>query len=234
MKQLTFVTVLLMLLSSCFYNSETGSGKIETEKRNVPAFTGIHASNAIDVEVKMGSPAIEVEADDNIIQYVNTNVSGNTLQVGIKSGVSLHNAHIKVYITVPELTSVEANSSASVKVLDPITSHSKVSFDASSSAGIDAEVDAPEVNADASSSGSIVLGGRTKNYTAKVSSSAGIKSFELMSENTDVSASSSGTAEVHASITLDAHASSSGDIEYKGGGTVKSNTNSSGSVHKKD
>ncbi len=234
MKRFILSAVVVVLLYSCNFVSESGSGNIETQKRNVPAFTGIHASNSIDVEVKIGSPSVEVEADDNILRYVKTNVSGNMLHIGIENGVSIHNTHIKVYVTVPELNRIEANASAEVKVLDIMKNDGKISFDVSSSADIEAEVDAPEVGAEASSSGSITLRGKTRSYRAQVSSSAEIRSAELLSENTHVSANSSGSAEVYASVALDAEASSSGSVEYSGGATVKSSTNSSGSVHKKD
>ncbi len=235
MKQFISITALAaVFLSSCYFHSEHGSGTITTQKRDVVSFTGIIASNAIDVEVRIGAQAVEVEADDNIMQYVKTSVSGNVLYVGIQSNTSISNSHVKVYITVPALNRVEANAAATVKVLDVIKSSGKVSFDANSSADIEAGVDAPEVSAEASSSGSVQLAGNTKSYNAAVSSSAEIKSFELMSETTTVSASSSGTAEVHASVTLNAKASSSGDVEYVGGATVNSDTNSSGSVSKKD
>lgn len=234
MKQLALLTAAVMLLCSCNFEYESGSGNIITQKRSLPAFTGIESSNSIDVEVRIGAPLVEIEADDNIIQFVKTQVSGNTLHVGIQSGVSLHNTHIKVSITAPDISSIRASSSSDVKVMDVIKSNSKLSFEASSSADIEAEVDAPEVEAKANSSASVTLSGRTKNYVAHVSSSADIKSFELLSENTNVSANSSGSADVHASVTLNADASSSGSIDYTGGATVKANTSSSGSVHKKD
>lgn len=234
MKQITFTIAAAIMLSGCYFESESGSGNIETQKRTLEPFTAIEASSSIDVEIKSGPNAVEVEADDNIMQYVKTTVSGNTLHLGIESGVSLRNAHIKIYVAAPQIERLQARASSSIKAIDVIKSSNMVRFDANSSADIEAEVDAPSVEAEASSSGSIVLSGRTKNYRAQVSSSGDIKSFDLMSETTTVSASSSGTAEVHASVALNAKASSSGDVEYAGGGEVKSNTNSSGSVHKRD
>lgn len=234
MKRLALITAVFALLSSCDFYSESGSGNITSEKRNLPAFTGIESGSSIDVEVRIGAPSVEVEADDNIIQFVETHVSGNTLHIGLESGVSLHNTHIKVNVTVPEISHITAHSSSDVKVLDIIKSNSKLRFEVSSSADIEAEVEVPEVEAKASSSASINLSGRTKNYRARVSSSAEINSFDLLSENTDVSASSSGSADVHASVTLNAEASSSGSVDYTGGASAKVKTNSSGSVHKKE
>lgn len=184
--------------------------------------------------MKIGPSSVEVEADDNLMQYVKTYVSGNTLHLGIESGVSIRTSHIKIYVSTPDLERLQARASSSIKVMDVIKNNNRVRFDVSSSANLDAEVDAPEVQAEVSSSGTLTLSGRTKSYKAEVNSSGTIKSFELMSENTSVTASSSGIAEVHASVTLNANASSSGDVEYMGGAEVKSNTNSSGSIHKKD
>ena len=135
---------------------------------------------------------------------------------------------------MPELTAVRTSASASVDVLGVLTSTEKLSFKASSSSDIKADVDAPEVEAEANSSATIKLSGKTKTFSADVSSSADILCWDLLSENTKVTASSSGTAKVHASVTLDAKASSSGDIVYHGGATVSKSESSSGSVEKKD
>lgn len=233
MKQILFLLSALIVLGSCDYT--TGSGNIITEKRNLGNFSGIAVSSSVEVEVKIGaSQQVEVEADDNVIEYVDTHVSGNTLKIGLDGGHSFNNTHIKVYITTPGLSSIHASSSAEVKVLDVIKGEGKLSFEATSSADIESEVDAPEVVAKASSSGSVTLRGRTKDYTARVSSSGDIKSSELLSENADVEANSSGSADVHASVHLKANASSSGSIDYRGAASVDKSVSSSGSVDKKD
>jgi hypothetical protein len=233
MKQLLLLCTTFIALSSCNYTS--GSGNIITEKRQVGNFTGITASQSIDVEVTIGTATeVRVEADDNIMKYVITDVSGNVLKIKIKEMISLNETHIKVFITTPGLKSIGASSSASVKVLGVMKYDGKISFDASSSGDIEAEVYAPEVEAEASSSGSVTLSGRTKNFRGEASSSGDIKSAGLLTENTTASANSSGTVDVHASVTLDADASSGGDVTYRGGASVKKDESSGGSVEKKD
>jgi hypothetical protein len=234
MKQLLLLCTTLFVLNSC--NITTGSGNIISQKRQVGNFTGITASQSIDVEVTIGAVTeVRVEADDNIMKHVITDVAGNgVLNIKIENMVSINNTHVKVFITTPGLKSIGASSSANVKVLGVIKSDGKVSFDASNSADIETEVDAPEVEAEANSSGSIILSGKTKNYKAKASSSGDIKSAQLLSENTNVAATSSGSADVHASVSLNAKASSSGSIDYRGAATVQKSVSSSGSVEKKD
>ncbi|MBS1510452.1 MAG: DUF2807 domain-containing protein [Bacteroidetes bacterium] len=233
MKQLFLIcSSLVLLFTSCDF--ETGSGKIVTEKRNTGSFTRIESSAGIDVEVTMGSTSsVEVEADDNVIAHIITDVNGSTLNIHLESRHGFNNAHMKVLVTTPVLKGIKASSSSDIIVKGVIKDDGKISFDASSSADITAEVEAPEVSAEASSSATITLKGRTKNYTADASSSADIKSEDLLSENAKVTANSSGSVDVYASVTLDADASSSADITYSGGATVTSKTNSSGSVEKK-
>jgi hypothetical protein len=234
MKQLLLLCTTLFILNSC--NITTGSGNIISQKRQVGNFTGITASQSIDVEVTIGTVTeVRVEADDNIMKHVITDVAGDgVLNIKIENMVSINNTHVKVFITTPGLKSIGASSSANVKVLGVIKSDGKVSFDASSSGDIEAEVDAPEVSAEASSSGSVTLSGRTKNFTADASSSGDIKSAGLLTENTTASANSSGSADVHASVSLNADASSGGDITYRGAAAVKKDESSGGSVEKKD
>lgn len=233
MKQLLLMLSTILSLASCHF--ERGSGNITSESRKVPDFKEISVGSSFDVEVKLGATTdVKVEADDNVIKYIETEVSGNTLKIGLKSNHGFANTHLKVFITMPALTAVRTSASASVDVLGVLTSTEKLSFKASSSSDIRADVDAPEVEAEANSSATIKLSGKTKNFSADVSSSGDVLCWDLMSENTKASASSSGTAKVHASVTLDAKASSSGDIVYHGGATVSKSESSSGSVEKKD
>lgn len=223
----------LLLLNSCHFT--TGSGNIITENRQVGGFTGIEVSNAFEVEVKIGAAeAVRIEADDNIMKYVRTEVSGNKLIIKVENLHSINNTHLKAYVTMPVLNSINASSASSVKVLDVIKGNGRLSFSASSAADIEAEVEAPEVEAEASSSGTVKLNGKTKNYKASASSGSNIKSADLLSETTIVDVSSGADAAVYASVNLDAIASSGGSINYSGAANVKKNESSGGSVNKKD
>jgi hypothetical protein len=233
MKHVLLFLFSIVTLVSCQFT--TGSGNIISENRTVSNFDAISVGGSYDVEVEIGPvTSVRVEADDNIIKYVEAIVSGNTLKINTRSNHSFSNVHLKVFITTPALKDVKASSSADVVVLGVIENSGKISFRASSSASIRAEVNAPEIESDASSSATIALSGKTKSYDAQASSSADIKSFNLLSETASAKASSSATIELFASVSLDGRASSSGDIRYKGAATVNKSTSSSGSVEKKD
>lgn len=233
MKQFLILTASILLLVSCRHT--TGSGNIITETRNTGSFDAITVGGSFEVEVKMGDTrSVLVEADDNIMEYIQTRVSGNILKINTEDLHSYSNVHMKVYITVPELKAISASASAEVLGEGVLRSNDKLVFKASSSSMIKAAVDAPEIVTDASSSATITLKGKTRTHKTEASSSSEIKTFDLLSENTTAAASSSASIEVHASVSLNAKASSSGDIEYRGGAAVSKSENSSGSVQKRD
>lgn len=95
---------------------EAGSGRIAVEERQPGAFTEIRARTAIVVDVTIGSPAsARLSADDNLLDNVRTVVEGATLDIGITGNVQPR-AAIRVAITMPELTAIEADSAAQVTV----------------------------------------------------------------------------------------------------------------------
>jgi hypothetical protein len=233
MKHFLIVLLTVFTLASCYQT--TGSGNIITENRKTGSFDAISVGGSFEVEVKTGDViSVVVEADDNIMKYIETRVSGNTLKINTEDLHNYSDVRMKVYITVPVLSGIKASGSAEVVADDILKNSSKLTFKASSSSSIKAEVDAPEIETDANSSATITLTGKTKTHKTEASSSADINTFGLLSENTTAKASSSASIEVHASVNLDARASSSGSVDYKGAATVTKSESSSGSVEKKD
>ncbi len=233
MKQVVFYITALVIFSSCRYT--TGSGNIISETRSVGNFNGISVGGDFEVEVKIG-PVTEVvvEADDNIIKYIETTTYGGTLKIRTENLHNYSNVHMKVKITTPSLIKVNASASADVLINDVLAWNDKLSFKASSAATIKSEVEAPEIETDASSGATVALNGKTKIYSAEASSGADIKSIDLLREITTVKVSSGASAHVHASVKLNATASSGGSITYHGAATVNNTISSGGTVVKKD
>lgn len=228
-KKILFLVSCVLTLVACDY--ERGSGNVIKQERVVGNFSSIKVNTGIEVVVTIGSTqTVVVEADDNIVEYIETNVDNDELEITLKSGININRAVRKIYISTPELSGLTASSSASILVKGTVTSNEEIKLAASSSGSIQVEVQSPRVNAKASSSGLVKLSGKTKNFEAHCSSSGEVLAQNLMSEDTEVKASSSGTCMVHASVNLIAKASSSGTIRYKGNPQLKVEESSSGKV----
>ena len=231
MKKILFYSLLILMGLGCRFKS--GSGNVVSENRTGSNFTGISTSQGFEVEVVTGEAfSIKVDADDNLMKYVVTEVDGKILRVGLENNVNVSNAHLKARITAPSIETIRASSGATVTLKGVMKGESKVSLDASSGGTIRAAVDAPNVSAEASSGSQLFLSGRSQTLKFEASSSGSINAFELLSENEKVSASSGASVKVHASIKLDANASSGGNIKYRGGASVTSNSSGGGSVDK--
>ena len=227
MRIITFLFVAL-LLNAC--NVKSGSGNIVTENRNTRDFDGVHVGGGFEVEITKGvSHRVTIEADDNLIKNIKTEVKDGILIIKTRDN-SLRDAHLKAIITTPELNHIKASAGSSVKVNGSYTSAKEASYEASSGAEIIADINTPEVRTDASSSGKITLTGRTRKFRASASSGSTIDTKNLMAENSTVKGSSGATVKVYASVQLDATASSGASINYRGGGNVKQNVSSGGSV----
>src|SRR5258708_36222583 len=102
----TLAVILPVLLSSCIHGVR-GSGVRKTEQRDLPVFSAIETSGVFDVEVNCQKPAsVEIEADDNIVPLVQTDVRGGVLYVSTTKSYS-SSGGIKLRITVPDLASVK-------------------------------------------------------------------------------------------------------------------------------
>ena len=102
MKQTLIILFSLITLASCRYT--TGSGNLVTETRPAGNFNGISVGGGFEVEVKIGPvTSVVVEADDNIIKYIETSTSGNTLKIRTEDLHNYSDVHMKVYITTPSL-----------------------------------------------------------------------------------------------------------------------------------
>ena len=228
--------LLLVLLSACIFQScerKSGSGNIERQDRKVGEFSGVDVGGGFEVEIKQGSSyKVRVEADDNILEDIETEVSGGVLTIEYRKGVDINDATMKVYVETPSLRSVDASASATVKVEGILRSDKSLHFEASSAASIEAEIDAPSTKIEASSSGKVVLKGRTKDLDAEASSAGSIEARELLSETARAEASSGASVEVHASLKLNGEANSGGSVSYRGEPAVSKEENSGGSISK--
>ena len=237
--RITIALVLALFLSSCgfdinfgdFGTGEKGNGVIVEETREITEeFTVVSASEGIDVYVTQGNDFdISVEADENIMDLIGTDIKNGKLKIHAIENIG--RATKKVYVTLPEVTGLNASSGSHLTAETRIVSN-KLEIDASSGALLDADVEVTDIEIDASSGANITLSGTAKEVYADGSSGANIKANDLMTVACNADASSGANVSIHVSNNLTADASSGGNISYKGDPSVQKNKSVSGSVNK--
>jgi hypothetical protein len=239
MQSLKFLTAVIAILSisACtngqFRKTVYGNNKVVTKERNAENFTGVRVSSGINVYLKQGNNVtISVEADENLHEYILTEVRDGILHVYTE--VNIRQAERKrVYVTMKEVNSVRTSSAGDVIGETPIKCD-KLELSASSAGNIKLEVNAKEIEADISSSGDITLTGEAEILNADLSSAGDLNAYDLKVSEADISVSSAGNAEINVSEKLTARASSAGDINYQGSPKyIDAHSSSAGGVHKR-
>lgn len=210
-----------------------GDRNVVKKERSTGSFTGIKVSTGIDVFLKQtGNESIIVEADENLHEYIRTEIRDGVLNV--YSDANIREAAKKiVYVTMGDIRFIKTTSAGDVVGENPIKSD-EIELSASSAGNINLEIYAREIKLDISSSGDITLNGEADKLNASLSSAGDLNAYELDVREADVSASSAGDADVTVSERLTARASSAGDINYRGNPKyIDAHSSSAGGVHKK-
>jgi len=211
-----------------------GNGNIKTETRPVSHFSGVDVSGSIDVFVKTDSvSSVKVEADENLLEYIQIINDGDILRIHTENGFSLDpSGKIKVFVSASVLKSFDASGACNIYSENKINSPDMINIGASGSCDVNLEVNTPKIVADLSGACNVELKGETKDFSVEGSGSTGIKTMGLMAENVNVDISGSGDADVYAGAKLDVHVSGAGSVQYKGSPQVNQSISGSGSVKK--
>jgi len=229
--------LVIIAISSCthaqFFRTVEGHGNVVTKERKADTFTGIKVSSGIDVYLKQGNnESVSVEADQNLHEYILTEVRGGVLNVYSEYNIR-HAERMRVYVTMKEINSVKTTSAGDVIGETPINTD-RMELSASSAGDIKLEVHAKKIDIDISSSGDISVTGETDMLRADLSSAGDLNAYDLRSREADVSVSSAGDADVYASERITARASSAGDINYKGDPKyIDAHSSSAGGIHRR-
>lgn len=238
-KTLKLITFLLtMTLLSCNANLNLndgveGSGNVITEKRTINEnFDKIVASTGVTVIVEQGSPTdIEVETDDNLMQYVVTKVENGTLIVKIEGNINTMSS-IDVRVRMSSIAGLESTSGSRITSKNTLKG-STIAVKSSSGSEIDAILEYENVSCESSSGSTITVAGKALKLETASSSGSEIDADELAANDVFSQSSSGSSTTVKPILKLDAKASSGSSIDYvQTPKTITKEETSGGSVDK--
>jgi uncharacterized protein YxeA len=223
---------------SCSVHSQSkktvhGSHNVTKSERTTGSFTGIKVSSGVDVYLKQGDKeSVTVEADENLHEYIITEVKGGILHVYTDANIREAERQ-RVYVTMRDISSIQTTSAGDI-VGESQIKGDHIELSASSAGDITLEIYAKETEIDISSSGDITLTGETEKMKADLSSAGDLNAYKLLTKEAELSVSSAGDADINVSEKLTARASSAGDINYMGDPKlIDVHTSSAGGIHKR-
>jgi hypothetical protein len=172
-----------------------GSGNIMSETRNAANFNKIDVGGVFEVEIVAQKDfSVQVEADDNLLPYIVTEVDGNTLEIKTRKSISSKNP-LRVRISAPNIENLD------------ISGASKISL---------ANLKNESLNIDSSGASKINIDGETKNLIIDMSGASRLDAENLRAENVSVEASGASNASVFVSGDLKADLSGTSQVNYVG------------------
>ncbi len=212
-----------------------GSGKVIRENRDVRGFSVVNFSGSGDLSIRQGNEeSLSIEADDNILPYIRSDVEGGKLTLGFRRGVSIRTSSpLRYTLTVKELEALDLSGAGKTHTGPMRTQDFRVHLSGSGEIRMD-DLDAATLRADISGSGNMEIPGRVDHQEIRISGSGRYYARDLDSQSADVTVSGSGDCTLQVAKSLSAHISGSGSVGYYGNPTLSQRVSGSGRVRRLD
>ena len=195
-----------------------GNGAITKSTRNVGSYEKINVSGPFDIRMVSGQQgSVSVEADNNIIDFVVTEVKGGVLNIAPEKGKLFKSSRgNKVIIKVPVNTISEVALLGSGNVNSRTTFKNDIKVTLDGSGTIDLMVECANAEVVILGSGDIKIKGKTQNLKCLVVGSGAIKATEFEAQDTEVTVSGSGSADIYTNHALTGRITGSGSVAFSG------------------
>lgn len=227
---LAIISTIMLIFNSC--RKVVGSGPIESEVRTVNGFDAIDL--CMDAEVKVYQDStyyIEVQAQQNILDEIQTTVSGSTLTIKHKNNVWIKADPILVTIHTPNLSSLDVSGSGSIQGMNKIVTPTLFCDISGSGSIVLADVTCTNMHVTISGSGECECkSGTTSSLITKISGSGDIYTQYVLAQHATSETSGSGTTKVWVANDLAVDISGSGDVYYRGNPILNTHISGSGKV----
>ena len=212
------VVAAVIPLSGCIMGlaGVQGSGDIVTLEQTLTGFTEIEAGHGCRLTVVPSNDySVVVRIDDNLQEYLDIDVDGSTLRIGMDSFVNFRNRHFEVDVMMPYIDAVGLSGGARGIVDDFDLDHA---FEVRLSGGSRLEGDFSATHLDVSTSGGARVDLTGSSGSASLSASGGSRIVleEWETDDADVSMSGGSRSSVNATETLTGSVSGGASVSYVG------------------
>ncbi|THU39872.1 DUF2807 domain-containing protein [Niastella caeni] len=226
------VVLLFVVSTSC--EKVVGKGPVVTETRQTASFEGLEVEIPADIYFTEAPDAkIELHAQQNILDEIETPIINNTLQIRFRHSNTRikSNDGISIYVSGPNVRSLTVDGDGYLQVPAPFTP-SDLHLEVNGSGSIRANnVTTSRLNASIDGSGSINVNSGNANATNLNIRGSGLLDVSgAMAKDGIANIKGSGNIRLFATATLDARITGSGTISYKGSPAVTTHVTGSGTV----
>ena len=223
------------------------------ENRSVSDFTGIDASGAFEITVVKGNAeALTIEASDDVMPYVRSEVKNGVLRLYLESVPRrVNNRTVKAAVVMRDLDKVSLSGACKITANELFTPKT-FNGDCSGSSGMTINVNTGQLSIkssgssnlqikanvsgdtgiNASGSSKIDLAGSAKNLTTNLSGASNFKAEDFIAGTVTIKSSGSCNVTINVTDALNVNSSGSSTVNYKGSPAITVNSSGSSKVRK--
>jgi hypothetical protein len=237
MRKRTWIVLLAALVlaaSGCLgFKAVPGSGEVAKETREVSDFSAVELATLGTLYIELGErSSLRIEADDNLIRYLETEVRGNTLKIESRDRVSLlPREPIYYYLTVTDLEEVVLSGLGGIEISDALDVP-KLSIRISGGGSIEVEdLAADRFDVEITGLGDLYVDeGQVGAQDVLISGGGNYRARGLESDTAEIRVTGLGSATVQVREELDVTISGGGSVRYIGSPSVSQNVSGLGRV----
>jgi hypothetical protein len=213
-----------------------GNGNVTTITRSTGDYDGVGVGGFFDVILVKGTEGkVKIEGEENLMEYIITEVKKGVLQIKVKKGVNIKTTRrLTVTVPVKQIDQVSLGGSGNVSG-DLLLKADDFGVSLGGSGNIDLRVDADNVSSSIGGSGNIKLQGKANYMKSSIAGSGTIKAYELQVNSIKATIAGSGDIRISVKDEIKATVAGSGSIYYKGNPPkIKTKSVGSGSVRSRN
>ncbi|MBL4678759.1 MAG: DUF2807 domain-containing protein [Mucilaginibacter sp.] len=217
------------LTSSCKrFRCKKGSGNVKTETRKTGDFTKLEISGGYKVTLKQdSSQSLTISADDNLLEYIQTNVSGNTLEIKSKRNIC-GSRDITVVVGVRNLDALKASGGIEIKS-DGRLNTKNFDLDLSGATKVEMDLSAAAVRAEGSGATELDLRGQAASADVRLTGSGKINALDFVVGRYNLETTGASECNINVLNELNIHSTGASDVKYRGNPTTV-NTDKTGAA----
>lgn len=225
------VVLLAAVTGGCSGVAVEGSGVPASEERKIGGITEVNLSGTGHLVIAPSdTPGLIITADENLLDYIETKVSGKTLTIRPKSGYSLRTKTPIKYTLMTKRLDKLGVSGAGDATVEGWTGNTLTATVSGAGNMTLRGVSCSSLTVSLSGAGNMTASGTARIFKARVSGAGDIDATDLETADADVQISGAGDISLWATDKLKARVSGAGDVKYKGSPTLDKRVSGAGSI----
>ena len=203
----------VVVVAGCHLPGVRGNGQIKTEERQVGAFANLDTGGAFEIEWESGSPALRITTDENLLPYIENNVSDDTLRLRTRDHIWPTHG-IKIVISSPTRTGGRTRGAVKLTVK---------------------QLSGPTFALESKGASEVTLSGNIDRLSVDMTGASQLAAAGLQTKTAEISTTGAGDSEVAVTDTLNVVITGAGKVTYSGNPpTIKKQITGAGTIRHKD